>query len=293
MTAATATREEKIVITGATGHLGRLVIEQLLQHIPPQQIAVAVRDVEKAADFRERGIDVRHADYDQPETLRAAFEGATKVLLISANEVGKRVGQHRNAVNAIQAAAPGLLVYTSILNADRSGIGLAKEHFASEELVRASGIPFVILRNGWYLENYTENLAPALQYGAIAGSAGTGRVAAAARVDFAAAAAAVLTGEGHEGKVYELAGDTPFTMSELAAEVSRQTGKEVAYNDMPAEQYRDLLIGAGLPAPVADMLADADLGLSRGELDSDSGELRQLIGRPTTPLSEAVRAAIR
>jgi NAD(P)H dehydrogenase (quinone) len=293
MTSATATsREEKIVITGATGHLGRLVVEQLLQRVSPRELAVAVRNVEKAADFRERGIDVRHADYEQPETLRTAFQGATKVLLISANEVGKRVEQHRNVIDAVKASGASLLVYTSILNADRSGIGLAKEHLASEELIRASGVPFVILRNGWYLENYTENLAPALQYGAIAGSAGTGRVAAAARADFAAAAVTVLTGEGHEGKVYELAGDARFTMADLAAEVSRQSGKQVVYNDMPAEQYRDLLAGAGLPVPVAEMLADADLGLSRGELDRENGDLARLIGRPSTPLSDAVRAAV-
>jgi NAD(P)H dehydrogenase (quinone) len=260
--------------------------------VPPQQIAVAVRNVEKAADFKERGIDVRHADYDRPETLRTAFDGATKVLMISANEIGKRVEQHRNVVAAIKAAGARLLVYTSILNADRSGIGLAKEHLASEELVRASSVPFVILRNGWYLENYTENLAPALQYGAIAGSAGTGRVAAASRADFAAAAVAVLTGDGHEGKVYELAGDARFTMAELAAEVSAQTGKQVVYNDMPADAYRDMLVGVGLPAPVAEMLADADLGLGRGELDGESGDFRRLIGRPTTSLSDAIRDAL-
>jgi NAD(P)H dehydrogenase (quinone) len=294
MTSATAiSREEKIVITGATGHLGRLVIEQLLQRVSASQIAVAVRNVGKAAEFSERGIDVRQADYEKPETLRTAFDGATKVLMISANEVGKRLEQHRNVIDAVKASGARLLVYTSILNADRSGIGLAKEHFATEELIRASGVPSVILRNGWYLENYTENLAPALQYGAIAGSAGTGRVAAASRADFAAAAVAVLTGEGHEGQVYELAGDARFTMAELAAEVSRQTGKPVVYNDMTAEQYRDMLVGVGLPAPVAEMLADADLGLSRGELDGESSEFRRLIGRPTTTLSDAVSAAVR
>lgn len=283
---------EKIVITGATGHLGRLVVEQLLQRVSANEIAVAVRNVEKAADFRERGIEVRHADYDKPETLRTAFAGATRVLLISANEVGKRLEQHRNVIDAIKAASPRLLVYTSILNADRSGIGLAKEHLATEELIRASGVPFTILRNGWYLENYSENLGPALQYGAIAGSAGTGRVAAASRADFAAAAVAALTGEGHEGKTYELAGDARFTMSDLAAEVSRQTGKPIVYNDMPANQYRDMLVGVGLPPPVAEMLADADEGLSRGELDRETSDFSRLIGRATTPLSEAIRVGV-
>jgi len=281
-----------IVITGATGHLGRLVIEQLLQRVPPGELAVAVRNVEKARDLAARGVDVRHADYDQPETLEAAFRGATKVLLISANEPGKRAAQHRNVVAAVKASGAKLFVYTSILHADRSGIGLAAEHLATEEMIRAAGVPFVFLRNGWYLENYTENLAPALQYGAIAGSAGEGRVAAASRADFAEAAVEVLTGQGHAGKVYELAGDVPFTISELATEVARQSGKAIVYNDLPPAAYRDVLLGAGLPAPIAEMLVDADLGLSRGELENRSGDLRRLIQRPTTPLADAVRAAI-
>jgi NAD(P)H dehydrogenase (quinone) len=282
-----------IVVTGATGHLGRLVIEQLLNRVPAGEIVAAVRNVEKAADLAARGVDVRHADYDRPETLRAAFRGAEKVLLISANEIGKRASQHRNAIDAVKASGARLLVYTSILKADRSGIGLAKEHLATEEYLRASGVPFAILRNGWYLENYTENLAPALQYGAIAGSAGNGRVAAAARADYAAAAVEALTGTGHEGKIYELAGDRPFTMTDLAAEVARAAGKPVAYNDLPPAQYQELLLGAGLPAAIAEMLVDADRGLGRGELDDESGELRRLIGRPTTPLAEAVAAALR
>jgi len=282
-----------IVITGATGHLGRLVVEDLLKKVPASEVAVAVRNVEKAAELAERGVDVRYADYEKPETLVAAFRGATKVLLISANEVGKRVAQHRNAVDAIKAASPRLLVYTSILNADNSGISLAKEHLATEEMIRQSGVPFTILRNGWYLENYTENLAPALQYGSIAGGAGNGRVAAAARADYAAAAVEVLTTDGHEGKTYELAGDTAFTMPELAAEVSNAAGKPVAYINLPPDAYRDMLVGVGLPAPVAEMLVDADLGLERGELASDRDDLRRLIGRSTTPLAAAVRAAVR
>jgi NAD(P)H dehydrogenase (quinone) len=281
-----------IVITGATGHLGRLVIEELLKKVPAREVAVAVRNVAKAAELAERGIDVRYADYEKSETLATAFRGATKVLLISANEVGKRLAQHRNAVDAIKAASPRLVVYTSILNADRSGIGLAKEHLATEQMIRESGVPFAILRNGWYHENYTENLGPALQFGAIAGSAGNGRVAAAARADYAAAAVEVLTTDGHEGQTYELAGDASFTLSELAAEVSSAAGKPIAYNNLSPDAYRDMLVGVGLPAPVAEMLADADRGLERGELDSDRDDLRRLIHRPTTPLADAVRAAI-
>ncbi len=281
-----------IVVTGATGHLGRLVIEELLKKVPAQEIAVAVRNAAKAQDLAARGIDVRYADYEKPETLANAFTGATKVLLISANEVGRRAAQHRNVIDAVKAASPRLLVYTSILNADRSGIGLAKEHLATEQMIRESGIPFVFLRNGWYVENYTENLGPARQYGAIAGSAGEGRVAAAARADYAAAAAHVLTSEGHESTIYELAGDTAFTLGELAAEVSSRAGKNVVYHDLPPAEYRELLVGAGLPVPIAEMLVDADLGLGRGELNSDSDDLRRLIGRPTTPLRDAVAAAI-
>lgn len=281
-----------IVVTGATGHLGRLVVEQLLERVPASKVAVAVRNVEKAADLAARGVDVRRADYDQPETLTAAFRSATKVLLISANEPGKRAQQHRHVIEAVKSSGASLLVYTSILNAATSGIELAKEHLATEEAIRAAGVPFVILRNGWYMENYTEHLAPALKHGAIAGSAGEGRVAASTRADYAAAAVAVLTTEGHDGRTYELAGDAPFTMAELAAAVAEQSGKAVVYNDLPPDAYRDLLVGAGLPAPVAAIYADADLGVARGDLQNASGDLHRLIQRPTTPLAEAVRAAI-
>lgn len=281
-----------IIITGATGHLGQHVIEQLLQKVPASGIAVAVRNVEKAAGLAALGIEVRHADYDQKETLATAFRGATKVLLISGSEVGKRANQHQNVIDAVRAAQPALLVYTSILNADHSGVGLAREHVATEQLIRASGIPFVFLRNGWYIENYTENLAPALQFGAIAGSAGDGRIAAATRADYAGAAVEALTGEGHADHIYELAGDSPFTMAELAAEVARQSGKPVVYNDLPPTQYREFLISVGLPAPFAEVLVDADLGIRRGELNSNSTDLRRLLKRPTTSLSEAVEKAL-
>lgn len=281
-----------IIVTGATGHLGRLVVEELLKRVPARDIAIAVRNVAKAADLAARGVGVRHADYEKPETLASAFRGADKVLLISASDIGKRAAQHRNVVEAVQSSGASLLVYTSMLNADTSGIGLAKEHLATEQMVRASGVSFVILRNGWYLENYTENLDPVLQFGAVVGSAGSGRVAAAARADYAAAAAEVLTTAGHEGKVYELAGDVPFTLAELAYEVSSAAARPVVYSELAAHEYHQMLLGAGLPAPVADMLVDADLGLGRGELDSGRDDLRRLIHRPTTSLADAVRAAI-
>jgi len=282
-----------IVVTAATGHLGRLVIEQLLAKVPATQVAAAVRNPEKAKDLAARGIQVRKADYDQPATLEAAFRGATRLLLISASEVGKRVRQHENAVAAAKKAGVPLLAYTSILHADRSRISLAEEHLATEKAIRASGVPFIFLRDSWYIENYTENLGPALEHGAILGAAKEGRVAAATRADYAAAAVAVLTARTEPGKVYELAGDQPFTMAELAAEVSRQSGKQVAYRDLPPDEYEKTLLGFGLPPPVAHMLRSADEGIARGDLDDRGGELRRLIGRPTTPLAQAVAAALK
>ncbi|WP_375769323.1 SDR family oxidoreductase [Archangium gephyra] len=283
-----------ILVTGATGKLGRLVIEQLLEKVPARQVIAAVRTPQKAAGLAARGVQVREADYSRPETLGPAFAGVEKVLLISSNEVGQRAAQHQAVVEAARKAGVRLLAYTSILHADRSRLALAAEHKATEEMIRASGVPYVFLRNGWYTENYTENLGPALAHGALVGSAGEGRIAAATRADYAAAAVAVLTGAGHENKVYELAGDTAFTMAELAAEVSRKAGKTIAYTDLPPEQYQGVLVGAGgLPGPYAGVLADSDVGASRGELNDTSGDLRRLIGRPTTPLADAVAVALK
>ncbi len=280
-----------IVTTGATGHLGRLVVESLLKRVHAGQVAAVARNPDKAKDLATRGVEVRRGDYSKPETLRAALAGAEKLLLISSSEVGQRAAQHAAVVDAAKAAGVKLLVYTSILRAETSRIALAAEHKATEAAIRASGVPFVFLRNGWYLENYTENLAPALQHGAIVGTANGGRIAAAARADYAEAAVAVLTGSPGK-QVYELAGDHPFTMAELAAEVSRQAGKPIEYRDLPPEQYRAVLTGAGLPGAIADLYVDADVQAARGDLDDSTGELRRLIGRPTTPLSAAVRAAL-
>lgn len=281
-----------IVVTGATGKLGRHVVEGLLKKVPAREVAVAVRDPGKAADLAARGVDVRTADYTRPETLAAAFSGAGKVLLISSSELGQRQAQHEAVVAAAKQAGVGLLAYTSLLRAGTARISLAAEHAATEAAIRASGLPFVFLRNGWYLENYTENLAPALQHGAILGSAGEGRVAAASRADYAAAAVETLTGEGHAGRTYELAGDASFTMSVLAAEVARQSGRPVVYRNLPEKEYAAALAGFGLPRALAEMLADADVALGRGELDVAGDDLRRLAGRPTTTLSEAVAAAL-
>ena len=281
-----------IVITGATGQLGRLVVEALLEGgLPAEQIVAAGRTVDRIADLGERGVQVRTIDYSQPESLRQAFAGADKVLLISGSEVGQRVEQHQNAIDAAKEAGAGLIGYTSVANADTTAMKLADEHIATEEILRDSGVPFVLLRNGWYLENYTGQLPVQVQHGAVFGSAGDGRVSAAARADYAAAAAAVLLQEDQGGKVYELGGDNAFTLSELAGEVSAASGKPVTYKDLPAEQYTQVLVDAGLPEPYAAILADSDLGIARGDLLVTSGDLSALLGRPTTPLREAVQAA--
>jgi NAD(P)H dehydrogenase (quinone) len=281
-----------IAVTGATGHLGRLAVEELLQKLPAARLVAAVRSPEKARDLAARGVQVRRADYDAPETLEPAFQGVDQLLLVSANELGKRARQHRAAIAAARDAGVRLLVYTSLLHADTSRISLAGEHLATEQAIHEAKLPYVILRNGWYLENYTENLGPALKHGVLLGAARDGRIAAAARADYAAAAAAVLTTQGHEGKTYELAGDQPFTMAELAAEIARQAGKPVTYQDMPAAKYAETLRGFGIPGPVADMLASADEGIARGDLDDRGGELRRLIRRPTTTLQQAVAAGL-
>ncbi|HKT00092.1 MAG TPA: SDR family oxidoreductase [Rugosimonospora sp.] len=283
-----------ITVTGATGHLGRLVIAELLERgVPAGEIVAAVRSPEKAADLAAKGVVVRRADYTDPDSLAAAFAGTGKLLLISGSEVGQRVAQHRNAIAAAVAAGVSQIVYTSILYADTTSNPLGPEHLATEGLLRESGLPFVVLRNGWYLENYTENLAPALQSGVILGSAGEGRISAAARADYAAAAAAVLTGDVPGGTVYELGGDAAFSMAELAAEVSRQSSKEIAYRDLPEQEYAAALTGFGLPEAYAGMLAGSDVSIASGVLYVDSRQLSALAGRPTTTLADAVALALK
>ena len=281
-----------IAITGATGQLGRLVLQNLLKTVPAAQIVAAVRSPEKAADLAALGVQVRQADYAQPATLEAAFQGVDKLLLISSSEVGQRAPQHAAVIAAAQKAGVKLIAYTSILRADTSPLGLAAEHKETEAMLRASGIPFVLLRNGWYTENYAASVPAALQYGAVMGSAKDGRIASAARADYAAAAAAVLTKDGQAGQVYELAGDTAYTLSELAAEIAKQSGKPVVYNDLPEAAYAAALVQVGLPEGFAALLADSDVGASKGGLFDDGHQLSQLIGRPTTPLADVVKAAL-
>ena len=279
-----------IAITGATGQLGRLVVEALLKKAPASGIVAAVRNLEKAKDLAARGVLVRHADYNQPATWDAALLGADTVLLISASDVGQRVKQHRSVIDAAKRAGVKLLAYTSILHADTSLLGLAAEHKETESLLRASGIPFVLLRHGWYTENYTAGISNALANGAVYGCAGNGHIASAARLDYAEADAAVLLAGNQAEKIYELAGDTAYTLADLAAEISRASGKTVKYVNLPEAEYRAALLKAGLPDVYAALLSDSDTGASKGGLFDDGHQLSKLIGRPTTPLAVTVKA---
>ena len=279
-----------IVVTGATGHLGRLVVEALLARgVPAQDVVATGRRVESLADLEARGVVVRAADYGDPASLRGAVTGAQKLLLVSGSEVGRRVEQHRAVIAAAQEAGVGLIAYTSITRADTSSLLLAEEHRATEQLLAQAAVPTVVLRNSWYQENYTAQLPVYREHG-IVGAAGKGRVSAAARADYADAAAAVLTGDGHGGAVYELGG-TPFTMEELAQTVSAVTGRTVTYTDVPVEVYRELLVGSGLPEPLAAVYADGDRGVAEGELLVESADLEKLIGRAPTSLGDAFAAA--
>ncbi|MFB7467758.1 SDR family oxidoreductase [Streptomyces sp. NPDC056224] len=281
-----------IVITGATGALGRLVVEELLTRVDADRVAVVVRDEEKAAGLAARGVEVRVADYDDPAALSAAFRAGDRVLLISGNEIGRRVAQHTAVLEAAQAAGVAQLAYTGVLGGPEADFDLAAEHRATEQAILDSGIPYTFLRNGWYHENYTGNLATALEHGAVVGSAGAGRIASAARADYAAAAAVVLTGGGHLNRVYELSGDTAWSLAEYAAELSAQTGKEIAYAEVPAAEHLSVLTGAGVPEGFAAIIVDVDAAIARGRLAGTSGDLARLIGRPTTPVAEAIAAAL-
>ncbi|QYX78125.1 SDR family oxidoreductase [Streptomyces akebiae] len=281
-----------IVVTGATGHLGTFVIEGLLEKVPAEQITAVVRSEEKAAGFAARGVKIAVADYNAPETFDGLFAAGDKVLLISGSELGgDRVGQHKAVIDAAKAAGVALLAYTSAPGSLTAA--LADDHRATEKALLASGLPYTLLRNGWYNENYTEQLAPVLEYNAVTHAAGEGRVSSAARADYAAAAVAVLTGEGHENQTYELGGDTAWSFAEYAAELSKQTGKEIANNPVPVEALTGILTGAGLPGFLAEILAGVDAAAAKGELVVSSGDLSRLIGRPTTPIEESITAALK
>ncbi|EOI5727619.1 SDR family oxidoreductase [Cronobacter malonaticus] len=282
-----------IAITGATGQLGQRVIDTLLNTVAAQEIVAIVRNPAKAAALSAKGVQVRAADYNDAAALTAAFAGVEKLLLISSSEVGQRATQHRNVIDAAKTAGVKLIAYTSLLHADRSPLGLADEHVATEKMLADAGIPYVLLRNGWYTENYLASVPPALEHGVFIGSAGDGKIASASRQDYAEAAAKVLTLDNQAGRVYELAGDHAWTLRDLTALLSKETGKTVAYQNLSEADFAAALTGAGLPEGFAKLLADSDIGASKGGLFDDSRQLSALIGRPTTSLEASLRESLK
>lgn len=278
-----------IAVTGAAGQLGRFVVERLKEKIPAAGIVAIVRDPAKARDL---GVTVRKADYTDPAALEAALQGVEKLMLISGSEVGQRVAQHKNIIAAVKKNSVRHIVYTSLLRADISPLSVAREHPATEAELKESGLAYTILRNGWYTENYTDSIPAALANNAFYGCAGEGKISSAARKDYAEAAVAVLTSAGHEGKTYELAGDSAYTLAELAAEISAQTGKKIPYVNLSEAEYAAALVQAGVPEGFAAMIAGWDADAEKGALFSDDRTLSRLIGRPTTPLADVVRAAL-
>ncbi|MEY8712672.1 SDR family oxidoreductase [Mangrovibacter phragmitis] len=281
-----------IAITGATGQLGHEVITALLKKHPPESLVAIVRNQSKAQSLAEKGIHVRVADYSDKDALRTALVGVEKLLLISSSEVGQRAAQHRNVIEAAVQTGVGLLAYTSLLHADTSPLQLAQEHRETEQMLADSGLPHVLLRNGWYTENYMASVPAALAHGVIPGCAGEGKIASASRKDYAEAAAQVLSLENQAGKIYELAGDEAWTLSELAQLLSDTSGKQVAYQNMSEADYAALLEGAGLPGPFAAILADSDTGASKGGLFDDTHQISTLTGHPTTSLLTSLKNAL-
>lgn len=283
----------KIAITGATGQLGTLVINILLNKIPASDLIALVRDTSKAQSFKEQGIEVRHFDYDQADTLSAALLGIDKLLFISANEIGRRSDQHKAIINAAQHANVPHLVYTSVINADTSQLSLAAEHRETEALIKASGLNYTILRNNWYSENYLAGLAQVIETGVLYGAAANGQINSASRLDFAEAAANVLTRDGHLNQTYELAGSTTFTMTDLAAYIAEVSNKAIHYQNLTADEYLQALIQAGLPVYVANVIVDADVQTQQGALFNPSQDLELLLGRPTTSIKQDIANLIR
>ncbi|GAB3256194.1 SDR family oxidoreductase [Nocardioides dilutus] len=280
------------LVTGAAGNLGALAVEALLERgVAPGDLVATARDTDRLSAFAERGVVTRRLDYDDLESVEAALEGVDRLLLVSSSAVGQRVAQHRTVLEAAARKGVELVAYTSILRADSSTLALAAEHLATETLLAELGLPHVLLRNGWYLENYTAQVPVHLEHGVI-GAAGAGRISAAARADYADAAAVALLADDSVGQVHELAGDESFTMAEYAATLAEASGQDVAYVDLPQADYAAALVSAGVPAPYAELLADGDRGVAAGELHDASGRLSTLIGRPTTPLADGVKAAL-
>lgn len=279
----------KIGVTGSTGQLGTIVIEKLKGKTGTGNIVALARTPQKAAGLR---VEIRAFDYTRAADQAGALQGIDALLLISSNDIGQRAAQHALVIEAAKKSGIKWIVYTSLLRADTSSLSLAGEHLATEEMLKKSGIPYTILRNGWYTENHTGSLQGSVAAGALLGSAGNAKFCSATREDFAEAAAAVLTGNGHQGKTYELAGDTAYTMTELAAEVSKQAGKQIPYINLPEADYAEKLKGFGVPEGFAHAIAGWDVSASRGDLYDDKHQLSALIGRPTTALTVAVKKGL-
>lgn len=290
----TSENPPRLFVTGATGQLGRLVIRELLKRVPASSVVAGVRspDHDVARQFSDQGVEIRVADYSRPDTLSAAFDGVDRLLLISSTAGNDRVAQHQNVINAVKAANVGLLAYTSLLHADASTSGLGEDHKSTEAALRASGLPFVLLRHGWYTENHLASVQPGLQHGAVIGSAGKGRFSSATRADYAEADAVVLTANGQAGRIHELAGDESYDLTELADTIAAVAGRLVIYRDMPKAEFKQALIGMGLPDGLAELISESDLGASKGELEDNGRQLSALIGRRTKPYRQVIEAAI-
>lgn len=280
----------KIGVTGATGQLGRLVVEKLKEKVSTSEIIALVRTPDKAKDM---GVEARKFDYNESDELEKSLQGIDRLLLISANEIGKRFSQHENVIEAAKKSNVKWIVYTSLLHADKSSLNLSEEHLDTENALKSSGIPYTILRNGWYTENYTSSVGAAVQGGAFLGSAGNGKISSASRFDYAEAAVNVISGDVQNGKIYELAGDNSYTLTDLAQEISKQSGKDIPYKNLPEKEYAETLKSFGLPEGFAGAIANWDIGASKGDLFDDSHQLSKLIGRPTTPLSQSVKDALK
>ncbi|AYA69124.1 SDR family oxidoreductase [Acinetobacter sp. WCHA55] len=282
----------KIAITGATGQLGSIVIEKLLLQTEANNIVALVRNPAKAAHLTAQNIEVREFDYDRHETLVPALSGIDKLLLISANEVGRRTPQHKAVIDAAKVASVPYLAYTSLHRADTSPLGLAQEHRETEKLIQDSGITYTFLRNNWYSENYLAGVAHTIEIGTLFGAAQDGRISSASRIDYAEATAKVLTSTGHDNQTYELAGSQSFSLSELATLIGQVASKNINYQNLSAEEYTQALTQAGLPAGLVEVIVDADIQTIQGAMYSDSQDLEQLIGRETTNIQDAIEAAL-
>jgi NAD(P)H dehydrogenase (quinone) len=282
-----------IFVTGATGKLGRLVVANLLRRHPASRIVAGVRDVAKGKDLADLGVELRVADYNRVETLEPALRGVDRLLLISGSEVGQRVRQHSAVIHAAKQVGVKLIAYTSVLRADTSALGLAVEHKATEAALIASGLPYLLLRNGWYLENVLGKIDTALKFGEVLTCAADGRFSSATRADYAEATAVALTSPvDAAARTLELAGSSSFTIGEFAQTLSRLSGKVVHARNLSQADFRAALVGAGLPDFVAALLADSDAAAAAGWLYDDSRTLEKLIGRPTTSLAEAIGQAL-